>query len=232
MDKLYKLVEKLEKEKDKNGKTKILQNINTALLQQYVIQIDDIIIEPLWIETYYFDEEKFPDCNSHMSEKQRNRFGQLYFHEYGRGGLDICLSNKDNYYLSVLLKATLVNQEFKKQTEIYAITEKTDKKESDIENIKKVLVPKERCPSEVFYTKRIGLTKPCYQDEKLAAVRSTELAKYDFQFARKELAETAVEFFKTKKADQPDYTKAECEGECKKIFGWFPDKVRVLCKNW
>lgn len=232
MDTLHELVDKLEREQDKNGKIKILQDINTALLQQYVIQIDDIIIEPLWVEAYYFDEKNFPDCNSHMSAKQKNRFGQLYFHEYGRGGLDICLSNKEDYYLSVLLKATLVNQEFKRQTEIYAITEKSGKKEFDIEKMKNVLVPRNRCPSEVFRAKRIGLTKPCYRDEKLAAVRSAELIKYDFKFARKELAETAVEYFVCKKSQSPDYTRAKCEEECKKIFGWFPDTVRALCKDW
>ena len=154
MDELKKLVvERLVKETDPNKQIQILQEINKTILTKYVIQIGNFTIEPLWVEAYYYDQNKFPDCNTHMSDKQKNRFGQLYFHEKGRGGLDICLSapvpDHEDYYLSVLLKATLLyetgkritdGKAFKKQTEIYDILTETGLTEQDIEKMDSVLV--------------------------------------------------------------------------------------------
>ena len=100
---------------------KELQLLGKKLLTEYVIKIGNIEVEPLWVEAYYYDQNKFPDCNTHMSDKQKNRFGQLYFHEKGRGGLDICLSapvpDHEDYYLSVLLKATLLYETGKRITD-------------------------------------------------------------------------------------------------------------------
>ena len=75
---------------------------------EYVIKVEGIMIEPLWVEAYYFNKNTFSDCNTHLSEKQKNRFGQLYFHEKGRGGFDICLSDSEDYYLSFLLLVFLL----------------------------------------------------------------------------------------------------------------------------
>ena len=119
MDELKKLVENLEKENDEKKQEKILQDIGKVLITEYEIIVDGIKIEPLWVEAYYYSQNKFADCNTHLDDKQKNRFGQLYFHNKGYGGFDICLSNSDDFYLSFLLKATLINGEFSTQTGIY-----------------------------------------------------------------------------------------------------------------
>lgn len=177
MDDLKALVaEQLVKETNPNEQIPILQEINKTLLTKYIIQIGDITIEPLWVETYYYDQKTFPDRNTHMSDKQRNRFGQLYFHEKGRGGLDICLSHDNSYYLSILLKATLIyrngdscaDKAFKKQTDIYDILTDTGLTEQDIEKMDNVLVKKEN-DSIALKAVRVNLQKPCFKDALLAA---------------------------------------------------------------
>ena len=181
MDELKKLVvERLVKETDPNKQIQILQEINKTILTKYVIQIGNFTIEPLWVEAYYYDQNKFPDCNTHMSDKQKNRFGQLYFHEKGRGGLDICLSapvpDHEDYYLSVLLKATLLyetgkritdGKAFKKQTEISDILTETGLTEQDIEKMDSVLVKSEN-DDIVLNAVRVNLQKPCFKDSLLA----------------------------------------------------------------
>ena len=146
-------------------------------------------IEPLWVEAYYYDQNKFPDCNTHMSDKQKSdsedsRFGKLYFHKKGRGGLDICLPkyvmDHEDYYLSVLLKATLVYKcsdsrtdiEFKKQTDIYDVLK--DKDLNEIEKMENVLVKKEN-DSQVLNAVRVNLARPCFKDKLLAACRLDSL---------------------------------------------------------
>ena len=112
-----------------NEKTIIeqLQEIEARLIREYVIKVEGIMIEPLWVEAYYFNKNVFSDCNTHLSEKQKNRFGQLYFHEKGRGGFDLCLSDSEDYYLSFLLKRTLINGEFVKQIKIEDVLKKYGK---------------------------------------------------------------------------------------------------------
>ena len=60
MKELEKLVEKLE---DKNNKeeerVKILQDIGKVLITEYEIIVDGIKIEPLWVEAYYYSQNKF-----------------------------------------------------------------------------------------------------------------------------------------------------------------------------
>ncbi len=174
-------IEKLVNETNEKKQIRILQEINRTILTKYVIQICDLTIEPLWVEAYYYDKKSFPDCNTHMSNKQKNRFGQLYFHEKGYGGLDICLSHNDSYYLSVLLKATLIyskcdgcaDKEFKKQTGIYDILTKTGLSKSDIEAMDNVLVKSEKAENrkegQVINAVRVNLQKPCFKDALLAA---------------------------------------------------------------
>ena len=95
--------------------------------KQDVIEVEGITIEPLWVEAYYFHKNVFSDCNTHLSEKQKNRFGQLYFHEKGRGGFDLCLSDSEDYYLSFLLKRTSINGKFVKQADAEDVLEKNGK---------------------------------------------------------------------------------------------------------
>ena len=164
----------------------LLREIEKKLIAEYVIEAEGLVIEPLWVEAYYFNKNVFSDCNTHLSEKQKNRFGQLYFHEKGRGGFDICLSDSEDYYLSFLLKRTLINGEFVKQTEIEDVLKKYGKTKEELENVEEVLVKREANQNyKVRYTTRIGLEKPCYKEEELAAFSLEAIKKYDFSFARK-----------------------------------------------
>ena len=96
----------------------ILQMLGDKLINDCRIEVFGVTIEPLWVEAYCYDETHFPDYNTHRSRKQKNRFGQMYFHERGYGGVDICLSNSEDFCLSFLLKATLANGHFLTQTEL------------------------------------------------------------------------------------------------------------------
>lgn len=232
MDELQKLrdkVCKLEAAYDKEEQVRILQEIGGLLLTDYVIKIGDITVEPLWVEAYYYDEQKFPDCNTHMSEKQKNRFGQLYFHKEGRGGLDVCLSSGD-YYLSFLLKATLMCEEFKKQTDIYDILEQSGRTEDSIESERNVLV-RQRRDHKIMHTKRINLQKPCFNNDMLAAFALDAVSQYNFEFARESLRDRAVDYMKEYMHSNQGCSKKEYQNECRKVFGWVPDVVTRMLED-
>ena len=59
---------------------------------------------------------------THMNKRQTGHYGKLYLHAKTEinGGVDLCLSKKakdkeDDYYLSFLIKASFINEEFCKQ---------------------------------------------------------------------------------------------------------------------
>ena len=62
MKNLEELVKELEKESiEEKERVKILQDIGKLLLTEYIIQVGDIKVYPLWVEAYYFNNKKFPD---------------------------------------------------------------------------------------------------------------------------------------------------------------------------
>ena len=153
-----------------------LQKINKKLLKEYIICIDEFTIEPLLLEAYYCNKEsKFIDSNMYCFEGQQNHFGELYFHEIGRGGVDICLSD-GNYYLSFLIKNSLVtkgNKElgFFRQTQLYGLLKKFKSSKEFV--LKKRKVAKDTI---VLYTIRKGLVQNNgFKYEELAAVSGFEL---------------------------------------------------------
>lgn len=235
MDELKKLVENLEKENDEKKQEKILQNIGKVLITEYEIIVDGIKIEPLWVEAYYYDQNKFADCNTHLDDKQKNRFGQLYFHNKGYGGFDICLSNSDEFYLSFLLKATLINGEFSTQTGIYDFLTANDKSESELENKKDILVKKNSPESyEIKYAERVGITKPCYKTKALAMFSFDALGndKYNFTFAHKVLIPLVKEEMQNyKNTSTQNLTESDYKKRCKKVFGWIPDAINDILKD-
>lgn len=163
------LVKELEAIQDEREIEEKLQEINATLLQFYTIQVGEIHIKPLLVEAYYCCD-KFPDTTSHQNELQKERFGKLYCHHDSpnptRNGLDVVLSCGD-YYLSILLKATLCNtngtQTIAKQTEIYGIFQSLHKDTELIpylESLENVLQPQlEAKSAEVKHIKRINLNK-------------------------------------------------------------------------
>lgn len=240
MEILEKLVDQLEKEYDENQQIGILQNIGKILLTNYIICIDDVTINPLWVEAYYYHKNNFPDCNSHLSDGQKNRFGQLYFHKKGRGGIDICLSKNEQYYLSFLIKASFMKNKddkpvFKKQTEIYDILSLTEKTEKEIEGLKDILKPNKTYKSncKVGFTTRVNLTKPCFSDSKLAVFNLEQIAnsECDFSFARSNISIVAEEFMYDYIKTHSGLTQRDYEDECRKIFGWLPDNVWAIIKE-
>ena len=235
MEKLEKLVNELVAESNEEKQIKTLQDIGKVLITEYEIIVDGIKIEPLWVEAYYYNQNKFADCNTHLDDKQKNRFGQLYFHNKGYGGFDICLSNSDEFYLSFLLKATLINGEFSTQTGIYDFLTANDKSESELENKKDILVKKNSPENyEIKYAERVGITKPCYKTKALAMFSFDALGndKYNFTFAHKVLIPLVKEEMQNyKNISTQNLTESDYKKRCKKVFGWIPDAINDILKD-
>lgn len=163
------LVRQLENTSEKTAQVKILQEIGKKLLTEYVIKVGDITIKPLWVEAYYSDTNTgFVDEAVHGNECQKNQYGALYFHhktDDQRSGVDICLSC-GNYYLSYLLKYTLVNGIFKSQAQLSSMIP------HELRGTAKNVLVKEQNPAEVMVcTKRIGIMSSAYKDADLAIAR-------------------------------------------------------------
>ena len=199
----------------------VLQKMGEFLINGCQIRVLDTVIEPLWVEAYYFRADSFPDLNTHRSDRQRNRFGRLYFHRRGYGGVDLCLSDSDRWYLSFLLKATLVDGVFRTQKGILAILPDTGKTKAALEDLENILAPAQG-GHRVSYTARVNLAKPCYGDARLAAFAMDALPKYDFGFAHKVLRENVREYMAGYMGNHPGHPGAEYRAECRRVFGWVP----------
>ena len=163
------LINQLTSTHDKDAQMNFLQEIGKKLLTEYVIKIGDITIKPLWVEAYYSDTNTgFVDEAVHGNECQKNQYGALYFHhktDDQRSGVDICLSC-GNYYLSYLLKYTLVNGIFKSQAQLSSMIP------HELRGTAKNVLVKEQNPAEVMVcTKRIGIMSSAYKDADLAIAR-------------------------------------------------------------
>lgn len=163
------LINQLTSTHNKDAQVNFLQEIGKKLLTEYVIKIGDITIKPLWVEAYYSDTNTgFVDEAVHGNECQKNQYGALYFHhktDDQRSGVDICLSC-GNYYLSYLLKYTLVNGIFKSQAQLSSMIP------HELRGTAKNILVKEQNPAEVMVcTKRIGIMSSAYKDADLAIAR-------------------------------------------------------------
>ena len=163
------LINQLTSTHDKDAQVNFLQEIGKKLLTKYVIKVGDITIEPLWVEAYYSDTNTgFVDEAVHGNECQKNQYGALYFHhktDDQHSGVDICLSC-GNYYLSYLLKYTLVNGIFKSQAQLSSMIP------HELRGTAKNVLVKEQNPAEVMVcTKRIGIMSSAYKDADLAIAR-------------------------------------------------------------
>lgn len=185
MEELKKLVEELEeiKANPEDENTVIiskLKEIGKKFLKEYVIKIGDLTIEPLWVEAYYFNNQvSFADPFVYRDQDQMDNFGGLYFHhatDDSRSGVDICFSLSSQYYLSYLLKYTLVNGELVSQG---FLSSKIRKAYEGVEDKKHILVKKsdhKESQDIIGCTQRIGL-KPRkdekeYQGYELAMVKN------------------------------------------------------------
>ncbi len=248
MDELKTLVKKLENNSNKEDQIKTLQAIGKELVSNYLIKLpDNIVIRPLWVEAYYADvnciddayqsniSDKFIDPFIHGSPQQKGEenYGKLYFHhktDDQRSGVDICLAC-GSYYLSFLLKYTLVNDVYTTQSQLSRQIREAYEKLNN-EQRAKILKRKISEAEYVTYTTRIGLNankekdlkkkkqKKHYQPLELAVVR-------DFQktfptvrtLPRKE---TLIKQY----LDDSDKTMAEKAAFCKEHLGYCPCKYK------
>ena len=121
MEKLKNLVQELLMVKD--NPTTLLQQINEELLRNCELKIGDYLtVIPKEVEIFYVNRmapRPFIDANMHcvldpktdeeIWKLQSNRFGQIYCHKKGLGGIDVCLSDSDSYALCCTIQAALVN---------------------------------------------------------------------------------------------------------------------------
>lgn len=172
MEDLKRIVkEELEPADEVNAVNK-LQRIGDELVCNYVLKIGDITIEPLWVEAYYFQiNGKFKDVSCHRKAEQMKNFGKLYFHHRvgdQRSGVDLCLSDGD-YYLSYLLKITLVNGVYTTQSELH-----NKIYNAYIDNGEKLTIEKSNFAKKCCNAKRIRVTDGDYIEEPLASVRGVD----------------------------------------------------------
>lgn len=163
----------------------LLQGINEKILKNYAISFGNYLtLLPKDVEIYYVNKKApspFVDMNMHcMADPKTNeriwalqsgRFGQLYFHLRGSGGIDICLSDSTDYALCCTLKAANINGEEiwsaqklrNRFVEIICEHEGLDNKESVMEwtnrpNSLPMLCRRENClEGEVYHLRRRGL---------------------------------------------------------------------------
>lgn len=204
---LKSLVSDLEKATTEQGRIELLQKINEKLLTEYAIKVGSLTIVPLWVEAYYYHEKKFPDVTTHCRPNQKNHYEMLYQHAKTEinGGIDLCLSDKDDYYLSFLIKYALIDGEFYSQEKINGMLIKTG---LDIENQKDVIIEYKR-DGEIFHTQRIGLTNEKFKDLKLASMPINEIKNYPFDNKEK-LVKTYLD----------EWFMAEREKKCKELLGY------------
>ena len=105
LEEKVKNLEKLTAE-EQPQQIKLLQELGSLILKEYVIMIPalNVTIEPLLVEAYYYDNEKFLDKSVHSSKesncmtvkqaklRQQKNFAKLYIHyaKKKNGGLQRC----------------------------------------------------------------------------------------------------------------------------------------------
>ena len=122
MDAIKIIIQKLKVANDKNCIVELLSELNELFVCKYMVELDEQLkLYPIEVESYYYDEINFPDTCVHSHPKQINRYGKLYFHRAGKkdgasflfdgGGIDVCLSDSNEFYLGVLIRGAWINDE-------------------------------------------------------------------------------------------------------------------------
>lgn len=181
---LQETVRKLESAWDADSQLYLLQQLNDQLLTRFCIQLGKgAVLLPLWVEAYYYHPGKFEDNSAHLSPRQQNRFGRLYIHKRGYGGADICLSMGD-YYLSCLLKYSLVNGKFLSQLGLRDLLKELCGKDPGLSG-RPVLQPLPdslKNPRPIFHSPRKGLGEGEFRWAQLASLKG--VGEYPFRYER------------------------------------------------
>lgn len=228
------LVNKLRESSDKEI-INLLQTIGVTILNKYVVKIDDVLIEPLLVEAYYFDEDTFRDCNTYGAcdldcrKKQSNRFNQLFVHppRYSKG-IDIVLSMNDNYCLSFLIKNSLIHQKHGNKEPVKCSQENLCRELttsyminlSALENYKNVLIDKKEfnlssTNSAGLFAKRKGTTKGSHFDDRLACVLLDKINDFPYTL-EKEFGKTRL--LREYMNNNSDANKTKMEALCKGLI--------------
>lgn len=157
MDKIRKRVHELTKIRDKQEIVKYLQEIEKFILCNYQMRVFDRIVQMKEIEIYYKNEGiGYIDTTMHGRERQKNNFNNLYLHG---AGIDICLSDSNDYYLSILVRGgVVVGKEDCRTCSPILLYDAVIPKKANVDNQPPVLEPLETPNNEdVFYAVRYGV---------------------------------------------------------------------------
>lgn len=238
------LIKELKQLTNREDIKKTLLKIGAELLTKYEIRILNIIIEPLRVEPYLFIPSVFEDKFMHhikaendiiYGPQQRNRYGKLYIHK-GFSGVDVVLSDEDEYAFSFLIKNSriLIDNKvvypFVKQYEVAKIL-----KEHGISiNYDNVVLFKKEIPNNtiVFKTIRNGLRKIEERDDfskseqnqynnlmisSFIELKDHTSCQYDFETGYGG-DKAVVEYLKEYKAFHPNITLEELNEMRKKLY--------------
>ena len=179
---LKETVRRLEAARNTESQIELLQSLNDQLLTRFCVRLGEgILLLPLWVEAYYYHPGSFEDSSAHLSPRQKDRFGRLYIHSKGYGGADICLSMGE-YYLSCLLKYSLINGEFLSQLGLRDLLKELCAKDPELGG-RMVLSP---LPDElrdhrpVFHSPRRGLGEGKFRWARLASLKG--VGGYPFRY--------------------------------------------------
>lgn len=157
MDKIRKRVHELIKIRDRQEIVKYLQEIEKFILCNYQMRVFDRIVQMKEIEIYYKNESVgYIDTTMHGRERQKNNFNNLYLHG---AGIDICLSDSEDFYLSILIRGGIVvgKENCRTCTPILLYDEVIPKK-ANVDNQPPILEPLEtQNTDDVFYAVRYGV---------------------------------------------------------------------------
>lgn len=206
---IRKEVEKLEKlnyKKNNDAIIKQLQEINKCFLRNVIIKINRLEIYPVEVEIYYYDNKGiFQDENCHQNKLQKNNFGKLYFHRASRskskdtlidtsryGGVDVCISDSEDYYLSILIRSAYIKNRKEKETKkefITGIHRIVNRITDELENL--------------LEDGKIDFEYDIYEDEKAKKEQlKNEISKFKYKHRKRIQGE---KFFKHEEIEKKNY---------------------------
>lgn len=150
-------VHELIKITDRQEIVKFLQNLEKYILCNYQMRVFDNIVLIKELEIYYKNEGiGYIDTTMHGRERQKNNFNNLYLHG---AGIDICLSDSNDYYLSILVRGgVVVGKEDCRTCSPILLYDAVIPKKANVDNQPPVLEPLETPNNEdVFYAVRYGV---------------------------------------------------------------------------
>lgn len=155
MNNLKERVHELIKINDREEIVKCLQNLERYILCNYQMRVFEHVVQMKEIEIYYRNEGVgYIDTTMHGRDRQKNNFNNLYLHG---AGIDICLSDSEDFYLSILIRGGYVVGKDYKHGPILLYDAVIPKK-ANVDNQPPILEPLETPNNEdVFYAVRYGV---------------------------------------------------------------------------